>query len=91
MKILIYVKANEHPVVKQTLKKLNDEMFGFINQVIPDSGIEYQSNNKDLTEFISLDIEDTNITVTRLNEMILHIEAFLIKEYAFTDVYYKLK
>lgn len=92
IEIKLYCPYSESPVVKETVKKINNDIFGDINKMFNDNtAIGYQVNSNEISEFLTIKLDNDTLSVKDLIEVInLYIEK-LQEKFNISQIYYKIK
>ncbi len=90
IEIKLFCPYKENPAVKETVKKMNDNIFGNMNKML-NTDIGYQVNNNDISEFLTIKLDTDTLSVKDLIEIIdLYIEK-LQEKFSISQIYYKIK
>jgi hypothetical protein len=90
IEIKLFCPYKENPAVKETVKKMNDNIFGSMNKML-NTDIGYQVNNNDISEFLTIKLDTDTLSVKDLIEVIdLYIEK-LKEKFSISQIYYKIK
>ena len=90
IEVKLYCPYSENPAVKETVKKMNDNIFGSINKML-NTDIGYQINNEEISEFLTIKLDTDTLSVKDLIEIIdLYIEK-LQEKFSISQIYYKIK
>ena len=90
IEIKLFCPYKENPAVKETVKKMNDNIFGSMNKML-NTDIGYQVNNNDISEFLTIKLDTDTLSVKDLIEIIdLYIEK-LQEKFSISQIYYKIK
>lgn len=90
IEIKLYCPYKENPAVKETVKKMNDNIFGSMNKML-NTDIGYQVNNNDISEFLTIKLDTDTLSVKDLIEIIdLYIEK-LKEKFNISQIYYRIK
>lgn len=90
IEVKLYCPYSENPAVKETVKKMNDNIFGSMNKML-NTDIGYQVNNNDISEFLTIKLDTDTLSVKDLIEIIdLYIEK-LQEKFSISQIYYKIK
>lgn len=90
IEVKLYCPYSENPAVKETVKKMNDNIFGSINKML-NTDIGYQVNNEEISEFLTIKLNVDDLSIKDLIEIIdLYIEK-LQEEFNISQIYYKIK
>lgn len=90
IEIKLFCPYKENPAVKETVKKMNDDIFGNMNKML-NTDIGYQVNNNDISEFLTIKLDTDTLSVKDLIEIIdLYIEK-LKEKFNISQIYYRIK
>jgi len=90
IEIKLFCPYKENPAVKETVKKMNDNIFGSMNKML-NTDIGYQVNNNDISEFLTIKLDTDTLSVKDLIEIIdLYIEK-LKEKFNISQIYYRIK
>ena len=90
IEIKLYCPYKENPAVKETVKKMNDNIFGSMNKML-NTDIGYQINSDEISEFLTITLNNDTLSVKDLIEIIdLYIEK-LKEKFNISQIYYKIK
>lgn len=90
IEIKLFCPYKENPTVSLTVKKMNDDIFGSINKML-NTDIGYQINSDEISEFVTIKLNNDTLSVKDLIEIIdLYIEK-LQEKFNISQIYYKIK
>lgn len=90
IEIKLFCPYGENPTVKETVKKINDDIFGSMNKML-NTDIGYKVNSEEISEFLTIKLNTDTLSVKDLIEIIdLYIEK-LQEKFNISQIYYKIK